>query len=190
MANATQSMDRHPRNAALSWALLAIVLVSAVESVVEGTYLWAGFYAVVVGTAVAPAVVERSPTVLVAWEVLLCSALPAITHLFDVFVRPLTYLAIAALALLVVAEIDAFTAARLTTDFAAVAVVLTTLSVASTWTIVQYAADELLGTAYLGDLNAVMWDLVIASVVGVAAGAAFALYCAEQPLPRVLDGAT
>lgn len=188
MSHATQSIDQHPRNAAISWALLAIVGASAVESLLEGTYLWAGFYAVVVGVAVAPAVVARSPTVLVSWEILLLSALPAITQLVDVFVRPLTYLAIAALALLVVAELDAFTAARLTTDFAAFTVVLTTLSVASSWTIAQYAADVALGTSYLGEMDAVMWDLVIASGVGIAAGALFALYCAEQSLPRVLDG--
>lgn len=188
MSHATQSIDQHPRNAAVSWALITIVTASVGESLLEGTYLWAGFYAVVVGVAVAPAVVARSPTVLVSWEILLLSALPAITQLVDVFVRPLTYLAIAALALLVVTELDAFTAARLTTDFAAFTVVLTTLSVASTWTIAQYASDVALGTSYLGEMDAVMWDLVIASGVGVAAGALFALYCAEQSLPRVLDG--
>lgn len=180
MSEATEQLDGDPLNAALSWSLIALLLVSAAESLAEDALLWAGFSVVVVGTALGPAVVARSPSVLVSWEILALSAIPAATRLVDVFAEPTAYLSLAALALLVVAQIDAFTTAELTPRFAAVMVALATLSVAGFWGIAQFAADAHLGTSYLAGETELMVDLVVASAVGIGAGVAFEVYCTDR----------
>jgi len=180
MLDSTEHSDGQHRNAALSWALVLVLVATVAESLLDGEMLWAGFSATVVAVALVPAVVSRDPTVLVTWEVLLLSALPGFANLIDVFVEPLGYVAVAALALLVVAEIHAFSSARMAPWFAALFVVLTTLTVAAAWAIVRYAADVAVGTAYLDTGNALMWELVAATGVGIAAGLLFGAYCSER----------
>lgn len=183
-----ERLDGNATNAALSWALVAVLVASVAESLLDGDPLWAGFSVAVIAVVLAPAAAARSPVVLVDWKLLLLSALPAIARTVDAAVDAVTYASIAALALLIVAEIDAFTRARLTPRFAALTVALATLSVASTWAVVQYAADVYLGTSYLGDVPELMWSLVVASAVGVVAAVVFERYCAHESLSRVLDG--
>lgn len=189
MAEHTNRSGAELQNTAFSWALVLVLAVSVVESLLEGAWLWAGFAAAVVAVALVPAVVARDPSVLVAWEILLLSALPAVANLGDVFVQPLGYLALAALALLVVAEIHAFSSARMAPWFAGLFVVLTTLAVAGVWSMVQFGADAFLATDFLGEDDQLMWDLVAASAVGILAGASFALYCDSQGSVRAMvDG--
>jgi hypothetical protein len=87
-----------------------------------------------------------------------------------------TYVAVAALALVVAVDLDAFTDVEMTPDFAVAFVVVVTMAAAGLWTILQYASDVYLGTALLGDQTAVMWHLVVATVIGLVAGVAFELY--------------
>lgn len=164
---------RGPSNATIAWLLVAGLVASTVERLLAGDPLSAGFSATVVTVALVPAVLSRDPTVMVSWPVLLLSALPPLARVLGVFVQPLAYLSVAALGLLVVAEIDRFTSARMPPWFAVAMVVMATMSVASTWAAVRYLANVALGTDYFTTAAALMWDLVAASATGVLAGVAF-----------------
>lgn len=176
------------RNAVASGLLVVVLLGSAVGALLEGELLWAGFSVAVVAVAVVPVAIERDPTTLVDWELLLLAALPAATQAVDRFWQPLAYLSVAALALVVVAEIHAFSSARMPPWFAALFVTLTTMSVAAALGMTQFAADLLLGTGYLGSGSELMWDLVAATGVGIVAGLFFAVYCHEHGSIRTLAG--
>jgi len=167
-------------NAALSWVFVGILTASISESLLEGDILWALFSAVVITVAVIPAVQSRDYSVMVSWEILLLSALPAFARLVDAFTTPLGYLSVAALGLLVVAEIDQFTPARMAGWFAGALVIMTTMSVASSWIILRYFANRLLGTAFVTTVDALMWDLIVASTVGIVFGVVFELVFREQ----------
>lgn len=188
MRSRHQAVDGDGSNAVLAWALVLVLVASTLESYLAGEVLRAGFLATVAAVAVLPAVVARRPTVVVAWEVLLLSALPALAWLSNVDVPGAAYASIAALALLVVAELDAFTPVEMTPWFAGLTVVVTTLSVAAWWASVQFASDSYLGTAYIAGRTALMWNLVAASLVGVAAGVLFAWYCSGDRLEAVAEG--
>lgn len=168
-------VDTDAANAAVSWVLVAVLVGSVVESLLEGELLWAGFFAGVVTVALVPVVLTRDWTVMVSWEVLFLSALPASALLADTFPRTLGYLAVAALGLLVVAEIDRYSSARMPGWFAALLVVMATMSVGSVWTIVRYVANRWLATAFETTVEALMWDLIVATAVGIAFGVLFEL---------------
>lgn len=188
MRSRLQAVEGDGANAVLAWALVIVLVTSTLESFLSDEVLRAGFLATVVAVAVLPAAVARRPSVVVDWEVLLVSALPALAWLLNVDVPGAAYASIAALALLVVAELDAFTAVEMTPWFAGLTVVVTTLSVAAWWASVQFAADRYLDTAYLAGRTALMWNLVAASLVGVAAGVLFAWYCSGDRLEAVAEG--
>jgi len=160
-------------NATVAWTLVAVLVASTVWSLLAGDPLWALFSAAVIAIAVVPAVTATDPSVTVSWPILLLSALPAIARPAGIFVKPLGYGSVAALGLLVVAEIDRFSAAEMPGWVAAVLVVMTTMSVASTWAVVRYLANVAVGTAFFTSTEALMWDLVVASTTGVVAGAVF-----------------
>lgn len=173
MAGPDFLVDVGPSNATLSWLLIAILVAAVVANLVNGAILWAGFFSVVIAIALVPVVFTRNASIMVSWEILLLSVLPALAQVSGVFARPLGYLSVAALGLLVVAEINQFTSARLPGWFLAVFVVMTTMSVASVWTIVRYAANLMVGTNFVTTVDALMWDLVVASSVAVGFGVLF-----------------
>lgn len=175
MARMDSMVDTQASNAAVSWVLVAVVVGSVIESLLEGEVLWAGFLAVVVTVALVPGVVTMDYTVMVSWEVLFLSGLPALAMLVDAFVSPFGYLSVAALGLLVVAEIDRFSSARMPGWFAASLVVMATMSVGSVWAIVRYFSNRWLATAFETTVDALMWDLIIASAVGIVFGVLFEL---------------
>lgn len=160
-------------NATVAWTLVAVLVASTVWSLLAGDPLWALFSAAVIAIAVVPAVTATDPAVTVSWPILLLSALPAIARPAGLFVQPLGYVSVAALGLLVVAEIDRFSAAEMPGWVAGVLVLMTTMSVASTWAVVRYLANVAVGTAFFTTTEALMWDLVVASATGAVAGAVF-----------------
>lgn len=162
-----------PSNAALAWALVAVLVGTAVERLLAADLYWAGFAALVIAVALVPVVV-RDERVTVSWPVLALAALPALARVVGVFRPPLGYLAVAALGLLVVAEVDRFTTAQMPGWFAAAMVVMATMTAASLWTTVRYAANYLAATP-IPPVDALMWDLVIATGVGLGFGLLFEL---------------
>jgi len=188
MARLRGLVESRSLNAAVTWTLVGVLVVGTLASLAVGDLLWAVFGATVVAVALVPTVLRRDPSVLVAWEPLALAAVPLVAQWTGLFVTPLTYLSVAALALLVAVEIDSFSAAAMPPWFAVLFVVLTTLTVASLWAILQYASDVTLGTSFLAGRVALMWELVGATAAGVGAGVLFYLYFLESG-PAVGDSA-
>lgn len=163
-------------NAALSWTAVVALLAAAAPSIARGDVLWAVFALVAAGVVTAPALLHRSWTTMLRWELLAAVALPVVVRSLGAFVAPAGYVATAALALVVAVQLDAFTPIEMTPRFGVLFVVVTTAAFAGVWSVVEFTADTLLGTTFLADVNELMWDLVLATAVGVVAGLAFDLY--------------
>ncbi|USZ69321.1 hypothetical protein NGM10_06175 [Halorussus salilacus] len=170
-------------NAAVGWVLLGVLALAAVGSLLDADPLWAGFALAAGALAALPAAFARDPEVMVPWEVVALAVLPVALRAVagGRVVQVATYLAVAALALLVAVELDAFTSVEMSAGFAVGFVVVTTMATAGTWAVVQFAADRLLGTAFLTTPDALMWDLVFASLTGVLAGGLFEAYFHGEP---------
>jgi hypothetical protein len=113
---------------------------------------------------------------MVSWESVLLAAVPLLGRSLGLVTEIATYLAVAALALLVAVEIHTFSEAEMTARFAVGFVVVATMAIAGAWAIAQVASDWLLGTTFVAGKADLMWGLVLATVVGLAAGALFELY--------------
>ncbi|WP_380677221.1 hypothetical protein [Salinigranum sp. GCM10025319] len=179
-------------NAVIAWFLVAFLVVAAGVNVFEGSVVWAGFVAVLAVLAVIPAVRHGDLLRMLPWEVLLLASLPVVGRTFVVGQRiggftltgrVTTYLAVAAVALVIAVELDVFTSVRMNKAFALLFVVVATTAAAGVWAVVQWAADLYLGTSLLLDgrpesviETELMWDFVAATVAGVLAGVLFEYY--------------
>jgi hypothetical protein len=180
-------------NAGACWLLVGFLVAMAGVQVVAGDLVWAGFVATLAALAVVPPVVYRDPRAMLPWEVLALASLPVVGR--AAFVDGggvagvtltgglVTYLAVAAVALIVAVELDVFTAVRMNYSFAVLFVVVTTTATAGVWAIVQWLSDRYLGTAFIltGEPEAVieralMLDFVAATAAGLLAGLVFELY--------------
>jgi len=192
-------VERHRVNAAVGWVIVATLLAAGAGALFTDDPVWGAFVLVVAGLAVVPPVVTRHPTAMLPWEVLGLAALPAVGRTLFVgeqFVgvtltgRIATFLAVAAVALVVTVELDAFTTVRMTESFAVAFVGLTTTAAAGVWALARYVADTLFGTQLLLDgrplqqvETALMWDFVAATLVGLVAGVVFELYFRRRHPP-------
>jgi hypothetical protein len=179
-------------NAVLAWVLVGFLLVAVVVNLRERSVVWAGFVAAVAALALVPAVRYRDPLTMLPWEVLLLASLPVVGRTLVVGQtlggvvltgRVTTYLAVAAVALIVAVELDVFTPVRMNEAFALLFVVVATTAAAGVWAVTQWLADLYLGTSLLLDgrpeavvERELMWDFVAATVVGVLAGLIFEYY--------------
>lgn len=172
-------IESESQNAAITWLLVGVVVAGGVASLAAGDLLWALYSAVIVVVALVPPVNARDPLVLAAWPPLALAAVPVVVRWAGLFAQPLSYLSVAALALLVVVEVHTFSGAEMPPWFAVLFVVLTTLTVAGLWGVLQYVSDQTLGTSFLADRAELMWDLVAATAVGVGAGVLFEAFFRE-----------
>jgi hypothetical protein len=179
-------------NAAAGWGLVAVLVAVGTADALDGSLVGAVFPLLLAALAVVPPVAFRSPWAMLPWEVLALGALPVIGRLVlagttiggvTLTGRVSTYLAVAAVALIVAVELDVFTPVRMTQTFAVLFVVVTTTATAGVWAVLQWLSDIYLGTALLLDgrplhvvETALMWDFVAATVVGVGAGGLFEVY--------------
>jgi hypothetical protein len=180
-------------NAAAGWLLIAFLCLTAAYEFLVGHLLWAGFVLVLALLAVVPAVAYRSPLAMLPAEVLLLAALPAVSRVLVVDQavggvvltgRVTTYLAVAAVALVIAVEIDVFTPVKMNYSFAVLFVVVTTMAAAGVWAVAQWLSDLYLGTAFLLNTGrpeavveeALMWDFVAATAAGLGAGVLFEYY--------------
>lgn len=176
MASLTGVIDDERVNAALSWVIVAALAFAVVESLLTDALLWAGLAAITAALAAVPPIHSGDPRTMVSWEVLLLAAVPLVGRSLGVVTQIATYLAVATLALLIAVEIDTFSSASMTPRFAVGFVVATTMAVASVWMIAQFASDSLLGTSTLPGQSRLMWDLILATAVGLGAGVLFEVY--------------
>ena len=200
-------LEDERRNAIVAWAVLGFLAVGVVAELLTGELLWAGFIAAVLVLALVPAVTLRDRRAMLPWELLLLAALPVVGRTFvagqtvggmTLTGRVTSYLAVAAVALVVAVELDLFTPVRMNDRFAVLFVVVATTAAAGIWAIAQWLSDLYLGTGFLlgrGDLHAVeealMWDFVAATIAGVLSGALFEFYfrrrsTADKRLPEEL----
>lgn len=179
-------------NALLAWLLVGFLAMMAAVAVIDGDVLGAGFTLALLALAVIPPLAYRTREAMLPWEVLTLASLPVVGRALVVGEtiggvtltgRLSTYVAVAAVALIVAVELDVFTSVRMNHTFAILFVVVTTTAAAGVWALVQWLSDVLLGTAFLLDgrseqvvETALMWDFVAATVVGMGAGFLFEFY--------------
>jgi len=187
-----QVVEDERRNAVAAWAIVAFLTVAAAAELLVGRLLWSGFVLAMVALAVTPAVAARDRHAMLPWELLVLAALPAVGRTLiagqpvgriTLTGRVTTYLAVAAVALVIAVEIDLFTDVRMNDRFAVFFVVVTTMAAAGVWAVAQWLSDIYLGTVFLfgrGPEHVIeetlMWDFVAATVAGVLGGALFELY--------------
>lgn len=179
-------------NAVLGWVLVVALVGVSGAQFGGGELEWAGFGAAVAVVAVVPALARRDPSAMLPWEVLFIAALPFLGRTLVVgetvggmtFTgRVLTYVAVAAVALIIAIELDVFTSVRMNQTFALVFVVVATMAAAGIWAVVRWLSDILLETAFLYDgrpevviEEMLMWDFVAATAAGVFGGVLFEYY--------------
>ncbi|WP_058366920.1 hypothetical protein [Haloparvum sedimenti] len=168
------------RNAAIGWMIVALTVLTLGESVITLDYQWSLLSGTVLAVMLLPPLARRDRRVMLPWELLLLAALPvavrgALTPTVELGTFA-TYLSLAALALLIVVELDMFSRMRVTHWFAVALVVVTTLSSVALWTIVRWNLDRTIGTSYLADNETLMVEFAWVTVAGLAAGVLFDLY--------------
>lgn len=139
-------------NAALAWLFVGFLTAVAIGSVVTGGDLvWGGFAAGVAILTVVPAVAFREPQAMLPWEVIALASFPLVARVLVrgqtiggvMFTgRVSTYLAVAAVALIVAVELDVFTPVRMNYSFAIVFVVIATMAAAGVWAVVQWLSTS------------------------------------------------
>lgn len=174
-------------NTVLAWALCSLFAFTALEGVLTGDLLWSAFALFVGLSATLPAIARRNPRRMPPWEVVMLAGLPVLGRAVATLRVPsavATYLSIAALALLVAANLDLFTAVEMNVPFAVLFVVVTTLATAGIWAVVRWVVDLSFGTTLLLDPalthdeieTGLMWEFVGAAVAGLVAGLVFEWY--------------
>jgi hypothetical protein len=185
-------VEDHRVNAALAWLLTGALVVTAVANATAGDLVETAFPLALVVLAVVPAVALRNHRAMLPWEVLAVAAVPVIVRTLvagqrvgavTLTGRLTTYLAVAAVALMLAVELDVFTPVRMNRPFAVLFVAVATTAAAGLWALLKWSSDVYLGTTLLLDERparvveqALMWDFVAATVAGVGAGALFNLY--------------
>lgn len=181
-------------NAVLSWVLIGFVVAVAVVNAARGELLWAGFAVAVAALALVPPVTYRSVDAMLPFEVLVLTALPLLARTAAALTpfrgHIASYLAVAALALVVAVELHLLTPVRMTPRFAVAFVVIATMAAAGVWAVVRYASDVFLGTALVlppGGVAAseaaleaaersLMLEFVASFLAGLGAGVVFEWY--------------
>lgn len=165
-------------NAVLAWVLIGIVVLVAVGSLVRGDLLWAIFAAAVAVVAVFPPLAFGSSRAMIPWEVLVVAAFPTVGYALvpPVLDDVATYLAVAALALVLAVELHLFTSVTMSYRFAVVFVVMATMATAGIWAVVRWVADGALGTGFLTSDTRLMWEFIASMVAGLGAGIFFEGY--------------
>ncbi|MFW5896128.1 MAG: hypothetical protein ACOCUA_01955 [archaeon] len=184
-------------NAALGWLFATVLVGVAGESVIVGDPLWAAFAGGVAVLVLLPAIAYRDPLVMPPWEVVVLAALPVVGRAVAsvrLTSALATYFSVAAIALLVAVELQAFTPVRMTIGFAVLFVVVTTMATAGVWAVVRWLSDIWLGTGFIRDETELMWEFVNSTAAGVGAGVIFELYFrrrarSERGLPADARGA-
>lgn len=187
-------------NAVLGGLLVGFLLLMAGVEAFTGDVVWAGFTLVVAVLALVPAAAFRDPGTMLPWEVLVVASMPIIGRALlagqriggvTLTGRLTTYLAVAAVALIVAVELDVFTPVRMNHSFAVLFVVIATMAAAGLWAVVQWLSDLYLGTSLLLDgrseeviETALMWDFVAATIAGLLAGVLFEFYFRRRARTR------
>lgn len=186
--NAVVSLARLLRtdsvNARVSWTLLAFLAAAVVAGIAAGELLPWLLVAAVLALALVPALAYRDLGAMLPWPLLLLASLPVFGAVFArpwLASDPVTYVAVATIALVVAIELHLFTPVLMTPRFAVLFVVVTTMGVAGVWAVSRWLADLYLGTELLLDPAltdseveaGLMWEFVYSATAGAVAGLLF-----------------
>lgn len=166
-------------NAVRTWIVVVAVAIVGSGALLTGRTLWTVFAATLVVLAVLPPISFRSWLVMLPWEVVVLAALP----LFGLALGAdrmtghfTSYLSVAAVALVIAVELQAFTSVRMTSTFAVVFVAVTTMATAGLWALLRWGLSGILGVPFPVEHDVIMWEFVYSAVAGLGAGAIFELY--------------
>lgn len=165
-------------NATVGWVLAVLLLLGGIESLLTEGALWGLFWLLLVGLLAAPALVTRDRTAMVPWPLPAIAAVALVAREANQYPESAGYLAVVAMALVVVVELDVFTPVEFSRRFAVVFAVLTTMAVEALWIIAQYYSDVWLDTEFLSTQRELQEDIVIVSAVGLVVGGLFYWYLA------------
>lgn len=177
-------LETEQRDVALAWAAVALVFAVTGWSLVTGTLGWAVFGVVLATVLLATPVAYRTAEVMPPWPVALLAAIP---YAIGVAVGsgPVARLAasgaVAAVAVVVVLQIETFTRVRMNRGFAVAFVVMTTVTAAGVWELGRWLVDLAVGTDLVGTNDDLMWRLVASALGGVAAGLLVDRYLMQLP---------
>ncbi|WP_153952554.1 hypothetical protein [Halosegnis longus] len=166
-------LARTDANAAVAWVLTGGLLGAVGQFWRIGELDWAVVTMLLVGVTITIPIVARTPTVMLPAELLAAAAVPVAVRATGMLPQVTPFVAVAALGVLTVVVLDATTSLSMTPRFAAVFVVVVTMAGAGVWTVGTWVADTIVGTMFVGGKTELMWDLIIATVVGVGAGLLF-----------------
>ncbi|QUO47312.1 MULTISPECIES: hypothetical protein [Halorubrum] len=162
-------------NAFVAWAMIAVLTGVLVESALDYDLLSAMIVVGLGAVVLAPTVAARDWRAMLPAELVTLALLPVLVR--AVFGGELgtfaTYVAIAALALVIAVDLHMFTTLRLTHWFAVAFVVMATLATAAVWTVLRWNLDQRVGTAFLTTNDALMIEWIYVTLAGIAAGLLF-----------------
>lgn len=165
-----------PVNALLGWFFTGVLALAVIESFRMNALLWGAFLCVSIGITVLPPWVSGDWTVMVPWPLLFILTAVVLVRAVGLYPETAGYFVIAALALIVVVELDAFTPVEMSRRFAIGFAVLTTLAIQGLWIIAQYYSDFWLRTDFLHSQRELQVDIVIVTVIGLVMGLVFEWY--------------
>lgn len=171
--------EDHRVNAILAWVLVVVIGASVVTEVTTGDLPSAAFALVVGVIAVLPAFHYRNPRIMMPWEVIALAALPVLGRVvaqLPITEALATYLAVAAVALMIAVELHAFTRIRMTLGFAFVSVIVFTTAAAGAWAVIRWGAHLLLSTSFTLTNDELMIEFVYSIVAGFLAAIVFEFY--------------
>jgi hypothetical protein len=163
-------------DALAAWAVTVGLIAAVGQFWVTGEPDWALFTTLLVAVIVVVPLATRDPAVTMPAELLAVAGLPVVVRATGAFPQATPFVAAAALAMLVAVVLDAFTSLSMTPRFAAVFVVIATMAAAGTWAVGSFVADTVAGTTLVSDKTELMWDLVVATAVGIGAGVFLDVY--------------
>lgn len=163
------------RNAVLGWTATGVVALTAVERYLAGAYVWCGLALVVVLALAVPAIATGSTEAMVPWPLPVVAAVGVVLRALGVQPDLSGYLTIASIAIVVVFELVGYTDVELSRRFAVVFAAMTTLALQALWIVVQFYADQWLGTTFLESQVELQWDIVYVTVVSVVLAVAVEL---------------
>lgn len=174
-------------NAAIGWTAAGTAVSSAVGSVLADSTLWGVFSLVVAAVVVGPALATREWTAMVPWPLPAVAAAAVLVRLMGLFGELAAHLALAALALLFVVELDAFTAVDLSRRFTVFFGVLTAMALQAVWIVAQFYSDRWLGSEFLSTQTELQRDIVAVTAIGAVLGGLCEWYLARAE-PTGTDG--
>ena len=166
------------------WALTAVVAAAGVGTLLSGGVAWGGLWLALA----LPAAVRREWTLIVPWLLPFSAVVVRTTGGFP---ETAGYVAVTALALVTVVELDQFTRVDMGRNFTVGFAVATTPALRAVWTVVQFASDAWLDTEFLRSQTALQVDFVVVTVVALVVGGLSVRYLdhvAPTDRPTVPEG--